>query len=519
MSSMNENGFRGGERQFGSDQTNGQHQQQPAFEQTPSPSNSGNSVSSDNSASSSPSPYQSPYQSWNNAHSGNNPPSSGQGQAESHTQAAGHTTARHAAENADSQATPETSVNPAWQQGHTQPIRTGSDVHGGAEPWGQQPQQLHDSMRGMNPQVSSPEAKKPKRSVGLVPALALMLAGSVATGVITGAVVSSGAGNAEQPATTASENLSHPVSNNKEPAAEGSVEQVADKVVPAVVSIRVADQRQVADGSGSIISSDGYVLTNHHVVASGENGLIQVTMSDGTRHAADFVASDPATDIAVIKIRDVEGLPTINFGNSDDIRVGQQIVAIGSPLGLSSTVTSGIVSATDRPVRASQQGGESSLIDGIQTDAAINPGNSGGPLVDMNGNLIGMNSVIASLSASNDRAGSIGLGFAIPSNFVARVAQQLIDHGEARHPLLGVQVDARNPVNGALVVAVEPGSPADEAGLQPGDVVTRLNDRQVDDSDTLIAATRSHEFGDTVTLEVTSEGSQEPREVEVTLSN
>lgn len=531
MSSMNENGFRGGERQFGSDQPNVQYPQQSASEQIPSLSNSDNSANSDNShksansgnpensAPSSPSPYQSPYQSWNNAHAGNNPASSGQGQSAGHVQAAGHTTARHAAENADSPATPETSVNPAWQQGHTQPIRTGSSVHGRPEPWGQQPQQPQDSVPGMNPQASAPVAKKTKRSVGLVPALALMLAGSVASGVITGAVVSSGSGNTEQPATTASENLSHPVSNNKEPAAEGSVEQVADKVVPAVVSIRVADQRQVADGSGSIISSDGYVLTNHHVVASGENGQIQVTMSDGTRHAADFVASDPATDIAVIKIRDVEGLPTINFGNSDDIRVGQQIVAIGSPLGLSSTVTSGIVSATDRPVRASQQGGESSLIDGIQTDAAINPGNSGGPLVDMNGNLIGMNSVIASLSASNDRAGSIGLGFAIPSNFVARVAQQLIDHGEARHPLLGVQVDARNPVNGALVVAVEPGSPADEAGLQPGDVVTRLNDRQVDDSDTLIAATRSHEFGDTVTLEVTSEGSQEPREVEVTLSN
>lgn len=361
--------------------------------------------------------------------------------------------------------------------------------------------------------------QKPKRTIGLVPALALMLVGSISTGVITGVVTSSNSTSSNQPATSVSENLSQPVSNNAQPAAEGSVEQVADKVVPTVVSIRVADQRQVADGSGSIISSDGYVLTNHHVVANGQNGQIQVTMSDGTRHAADFVASDAATDIAVIKIRDAHDLPTIGFGDSDDIRVGQEIVAIGSPLGLSSTVTSGIVSAVDRPVRASQQGGESSLIDGIQTDAAINPGNSGGPLVDMNGNLIGMNSMIASLSAGKDQAGSIGLGFAIPSNFVMRVARQLIETGEARHPLLGVQVDARNPVNGALVLGVEPGSPADQAGLQVGDVVTRLNDRQVDDSDTLIAATRSHEFGETVTLEVISEGADKPKEVEVTLSN
>lgn len=462
MSSMNENGSYGRHGQPGNGQPSSQ---------SPSPNQS---------------PYQSPYQSWNEPH-------------------------RQDVSSASNPPTQDFGERPTAQQPSVQDVN---------EQWLSQAGQSESAAHSAAPVHEVPiQVKKQKRSLGLVPALALMLAGSVTTGVITGVVVSSGADSSQQPATTVSDNLNHPVSNNQQPPAEGSVEQVADKVVPTVVSIRVANQRQVADGSGSIISSDGYVLTNHHVVANGENGQIQVTTSDGTRHPADFVASDPATDIAVIKIRDVSDLPTIGFGNSDDVRVGQQIVAIGSPLGLSSTVTSGIVSAVDRPVRASQQGGESSLIDGIQTDAAINPGNSGGPLVDMHGNLIGMNSMIASLSAPNDQAGSIGLGFAIPSNFVMRVAQQLIETGEARHPLLGVQVDARNPVNGALIVSVEPGTPAEAAGLRAGDIVTRLNDRQVDDSDTLIAATRSHEFGETITLEVVSEGSQDPKQVELTLSN
>lgn len=195
-------------------------------------------------------------------------------------------------------------------------------------------------------------------------------------------------------------------------------------------------------------------------------------------------------------------------------------MAVGSPLGLSATVTTGIVSALNRPVRASQGGGESSLMDGIQTDAAINPGNSGGPLVDMNGHLIGMNSVIASLSqGQSGEAGSIGLGFAIPSNFARRVAEQLINEGKARQPMMGVEVDIRQASGGALVSRVQPGSPAEKGGLRPGDVVTRINDRPIESSDALVAATRSFDFGETVQLEVESQGSDETRTVEVTLSS
>lgn len=326
-----------------------------------------------------------------------------------------------------------------------------------------------------------------------------------------------------QPAESA-ESASEP-EGEKPQAPKGSVEDVAAQVLPGVVSIMVQTPRGGAEGSGSIISSDGYVLTNHHVIGDAQSpqARIQVTLNDGTRHDATYVASDVNTDVGVLKIENVSNLPTMKFGNSDQLAVGQEVVAVGSPLGLSATVTSGIVSALNRPVRASQGGGESSLMDGIQTDAAINPGNSGGPLVDMQGNLIGMNSVIASLSAGSfggQQGGSIGLGFAIPSNFAKRVAQQLIDDGVATQPMLGVRVNALDDgTEGARVAAVEPGSPAEQAGLHAGDVIVKLNDRLIDSADALIAATRSHDFGETVTLQVERPGEEDPVSVDVTLSS
>lgn len=370
-----------------------------------------------------------------------------------------------------------------------------------------------------SPEPQDPVAEQkptPKRSVGLGTALALMLVGSVASGSIVGLVAAnsgSGTGGAEV------------VNSLREPSADapdapvGGVEQVASDVLPAVVSLQVSTRTSAGEGSGSIISSDGYVLTNHHVVSGADNpsGQITVMLNDGRTLPADFVASDPATDIAVVKIREASGLPVVQFGDSEQLRVGQEVVAIGSPLGLSSTVTSGIVSSLNRPVRASDSGGESSLIDAIQTDAAINPGNSGGPLVDMNGRIIGMNSVIASMSSGE--AGSIGLGFAIPANFAKRVADQLISTGRATHPMMGVQVAARRDVDGALIASVEPGGPADRAGLQAGDVVRRVDSRAIDHSDALVAAIRSQEFGQTVTLEVLQPDTGQSRQVEVTLTS
>ncbi|WP_239179979.1 S1C family serine protease [Corynebacterium singulare] len=369
--------------------------------------------------------------------------------------------------------------------------------------------------------VPTDKQSTPKRTVGLGTA-AMMLVGAIAAGGVTGAVV--GAMNNDKDSTsTVNEVLQQqPVVNStgKEPA-DGSVEEVASKVLPAVVSIFSMTRSGGAEGSGSIISPDGYVLTNHHVVAGADQGgRLEVTMNDGSHHSATFVASDATTDVAVIKIDDAKDLPFLQFGDSDSAAVGQEVVAVGSPLGLNATVTSGIVSAKNRPVRASQEGGESSLIDAIQTDAAVNPGNSGGPLVDMEGNIIGMNSMIASLSSgANAEGGSIGLGFAIPSNFAKRMADELINNGKVKHPTLGVKVRAQSTVYGAEIVEVEPDSPADKAGLKDGDIVTRVNDRLIESSDSLIAATRSQEFGATVTLEVTTKDSEDSRQVEVTLAS
>ena len=363
---------------------------------------------------------------------------------------------------------------------------------------------------------------KKKRTVGLGGALALMLAGSVVTGSIVGVAVGHDDNSNNASTSMVNEALNQPVAAEKPAAAEGSIESVAARVLPAVVAIQVATNQSVSEGSGSVISPDGYVLTNHHVVADAENGggLIQVTMNDGTKHEASVVASDVNTDVAVIKIADVTDLPYLQFGDSSQLAVGQEVVAVGWSLGLNATVTSGIVSALNRPVRASQEGGESSLIDAIQTDAAVNPGNSGGPLVDMNGNIVGMNSVIASLSQSTgSESGSIGLGFAIPSNFAKKMADQLINNGSVKHPMLGVQVSARQLVDGAQIQSVTEGSPAADAGLRAGDIITRVNDRVIDSADALIAATRSQDFGATVTLEVKSEGSEETRQVEVTLTS
>lgn len=372
------------------------------------------------------------------------------------------------------------------------------------------------------PQPAAPAAHPQRQKTGGWKTLVAAVVVSAVVGAGTSyAVVSNSHTSNDSGVSALSETPVHRTSLNQ----DGTVEQVASSVLPAVVSIRVVTNQAVEEGSGSIISSDGKVLTNNHVIAdavSSRNARITVTLNDQTTHSAHVIAGDASSDIAVVQIENVSNLPVINFGDSNDVAVGQQVVAIGSPLGLSATVTSGIVSALNRPVRAGGDSltGETSLINAIQTDAAINPGNSGGPLVDMQGNLVGMNSVIASMgSSSTGEAGSIGLGFAIPSNYAKRIAQQLIDSGKATNPMLGVRLDARSTERGALVASVEEGGPAAAAGLKAGDLIVGVGDKVIDSADALIANIRSQEFGSTVTLKVQSQGDSSAHDVSVTLTS
>jgi putative serine protease PepD len=291
---------------------------------------------------------------------------------------------------------------------------------------------------------------------------------------------------------------------------QGSVEQVAAKVVPSVVKLETKLGSAVAEGSGIILDSNGLILTNNHVVTlpdEGPNGLAGAetiaTFHDGRTTSFSIVGADPMSDIAVVRAKDVSGLTPISIGSSANLRVGQSVVAVGSPLGLESTVTSGIISALNRPVSSvGDTGNQNTVLDAIQTDAAINPGNSGGALVDMNGDLIGVNSAIATMGDNNSstETGSIGLGFAIPIDQAKRIADQLIATGKASHASLGVRVSSDENTHGARIVDVMGGGPAASAGLPTGAVITRLDNRVIDSADALVAAVRSRAPGDTITL-------------------
>jgi putative serine protease PepD len=281
----------------------------------------------------------------------------------------------------------------------------------------------------------------------------------------------------------------------------GSVAAIAEAVSPAVVSLAVSGQGGAGTGSGFVIREDGYILTNNHVVEAAANGgEITVNFSDDRRLNATIVGRDAAYDLAVIKV-DATGLPTVALGNSDGVIVGDLAIAIGSPLGLDGTVTAGIVSALNRPVTAGGQG-ETSFINAIQTDAAINPGNSGGPLVNAAGEVIGVNSAIATLGDGTSQSGSIGLGFAIPVNQAKRIAEELIDTGASTKPIIGVRLDVQYLGEGARVESVTAGGPADEAGLQAGDVIVEFDGRTVEDATQLIVDIRSMSPGDTVPITV-----------------
>jgi len=280
-----------------------------------------------------------------------------------------------------------------------------------------------------------------------------------------------------------------------------SLASIAASVLPSVVSVDTGS----GEGSGVVLTEDGFILTNNHVVASGNGNQLSVVFSDGKSARATVVGTDPKSDLAVVKADGVSGLKPAAFGDSGALEVGDTVLALGSPLGLEGSVTAGIVSATNRTIQSggnernspfAAPGASSSITGVIQTDAAINPGNSGGALVNMNGEVVGINTAIATSGNSN---GNIGVGFAIPSNRAVQVKDQLVKGEKVSHPQLGVSVGTADG-GGAVVQSVAAGSAAAQAGLQQGDVITKLGDQAINDSDDLVSAVQSRKVGDRVDI-------------------
>ena len=299
------------------------------------------------------------------------------------------------------------------------------------------------------------------------------------------------------------------------PATE-TVSQIVQNVKPSVVSIKAEGSSGSGTGSGFIYREDGYIVTNNHVAAPAINGgKLTVYLEDKTSFEAKLVGRNASYDLAVLKI-DATGLKPVNIGDSSAINVGDLTVAFGSPLGLTGTVTSGIVSAINRPVTA---GGadDQSFISAIQTDAAINPGNSGGPLVNGQGQVIGVNSAIATLG-NGTQSGSIGLGFAIPINQAQRVITEIIESGKSTTPIAGISIDSTYDGVGAKIAEVVADGPAASTDLKVGDIVTKINGEVVEDSTELIVAIRRNNPGDTIVLIVKNSAGNE-REVSVVLGS
>ena len=326
--------------------------------------------------------------------------------------------------------------------------------------------------------------------VWVVGGVAILIVGGLIGGGITAATASSNSSQSVCPAT-----------------------KVADQVLPSVVTITATNGSQGGTGSGEIIRSDGYIMTNNHVVslAAAPGGQVSVLFANGATAPATITGRDPKADLAVVKVNGVSNPPVINFGSSANLVVGQGVVALGAPLGLSNTVTSGIVSALDRTIEVPSDNGETALLaSAIQTDAAINPGNSGGALVNCSSQLIGVPSAGATAPSTgrSQSTGSIGLGFAIPVDIAKRITDEIIATGSATHSYFGVQVTpipasaaqkAGTP-DGLYVAGVVPGSPAEQAGLQAGDIITEINGTPATTPNELEAFTITHPPGDKVTV-------------------
>ncbi|MGP3968000.1 trypsin-like peptidase domain-containing protein [Streptomyces sp. 6N223] len=306
------------------------------------------------------------------------------------------------------------------------------------------------------------------------------------------------------------------------PAPEGSIAGIAEDVLPGVVTLHVSGAEAAGTGTGFVLDDEGHILTNAHVVEpAGDGGVIEVTFSSGDTAQAEVIGSDAGYDLAVVEVSGVSGLSPLELGDSDSVRVGDPVIAFGAPFDLAGTVTSGIISATERPITAGgsePDGSDISYVNALQTDAPINPGNSGGPLVDISGRVIGINSAIRTADSGgfdSGSSGSVGLGFAIPINQGRDVAEQLINVGYATHPVIGVMLDTGYAGEGAMVgsttpgeEAVTPGGPADQAGVQEGDLITAVDGEPVRTGDELIVKIRSHQPGDRLALTIERGGEE-----------
>ncbi|MGN8247286.1 trypsin-like peptidase domain-containing protein [Cellulomonas soli] len=356
----------------------------------------------------------------------------------------------------------------------------------------------------------------PVTTVGVVAALAA----SLGTAALTGAFADDSTQPSSLASLSTSTNESVPVAGSTSD--DPDWEAVTTAVQASVVAIQVTTSSGTAEGSGVIIDTEGHVITNNHVVEGAEGDTVQVTLSDGRLFDATIVGTDPTTDLAVVQITDApDDLSPATLGDSDAVTVGEAVMAVGNPLGLANTVTTGIVSALDRPVSTSESGSASDAVvtNAIQIDAAVNPGNSGGPLFDAEGKVIGITSSIATTSSDS---GSIGIGFAIPVNLVSSVAAQLIESGSAEHAFLGVSLSDGTATadgvtrRGAVVEQVSSDSPASAAGLQKGDTIVAIGGRTVGGAESLTAYVRALSSGTKVTLTVVRDGAA--IDVDVTLA-
>ncbi|WP_308192475.1 trypsin-like peptidase domain-containing protein, partial [Gordonia sp. 'Campus'] len=352
---------------------------------------------------------------------------------------------------------------------------------------------------------TTPPASRPRAGVTKPIIVTALLAGLIGGAVGVGGTALVGNSAAPSVPSLSSQPAAAANAAGLEP---GSVTYAASVASKSAADIKVQTPNGTSVGSGIVLSQDGYVLTNHHVVAgAGAGSKIVVTTGDGKQHTATVTGNSPSYDLAVIKLDGASGLTPATLGDSDALKVGEQVVAVGSPDSLSNTVTSGIVSALSRTVAAGDESGSGvTVYNGLQTDTPINPGNSGGPLVNLQGQVVAVNSAVDTGQAASGGLQTFGLGFAIPINTAKRIANQLLADGQATKPVLGVSgsLSSNNTEDGATVTTVENGGPADKAGIDNGDVITKIGDTPVADYADLMAQVLTHAPGETVPVTIGS---------------